>query len=347
MRATPIKRAHNSRRRGVAWCGVCLCVCALQSCDCDNGCPRCSVEFSLRVKNEGDEVLLVTARELHSNNDYDVAPVLSADSRQQHSANSDIVIVKLGKNQEISLTATAKKGIGKEHSKWSAATRGQTTPMPCTLNQQTTAAVGPLTLRLWLFVSVLRSPSCVATFQYWPLISLHPSLNAQLDAEQKARFVECCPTKVYGLNADSRQVEVEDASKCMYCMEASTHTHNNTHTRATRHGTARTAHATRYAPLTSLCVRRVPLLGAVMCNGCRCCRCVCVAQCVKRADKYGLSDAVSVQMDQQRFVFSVETNGSLAPEQIVLMAIDELQRKLQGIATEINSTVKKEEKGLY
>lgn len=91
----------------------------VQGCDCDNGCPKCSVEFSLRVKNEGDEVMLVTARELHSNNEYDVAPVLSADSgRQAGAANSDIVIVKLGKNQEISLTATAKKGIGKEHSKW-------------------------------------------------------------------------------------------------------------------------------------------------------------------------------------------------------------------------------------
>ena len=94
----------------------------VQGCDCDNGCPKCSVEFSLRVKNEGDEVMLVTARELHSNNDYDVAPVLSQDSRQPHAANSDIVIVKLGKNQELSLTATAKKGIGKEHSKWSTST---------------------------------------------------------------------------------------------------------------------------------------------------------------------------------------------------------------------------------
>ena len=64
-----------------------------------------------------------------------------------------------------------------------------------------------------------RSPSCVATFQYWPLISLHPALNQQLDSEQKQRFVECCPTKVYGYNVDSRQVEVEDASKCMFCME--------------------------------------------------------------------------------------------------------------------------------
>ena len=78
---------------------------------------------------------------------------------------------------------------------------------------------------------LLRSPSCVATFQYWPLITLHPSLNQQLDSEQKQRFVDCCPTKVYGYNVDSRQVEVEDASKCMFCMEVTTSSntaHNTT-----------------------------------------------------------------------------------------------------------------------
>ena len=177
-------------------------------------------------------------------------------------------------------------------------------------------------------VALLRSPSCVATFQYWPLISLEPSLNQQLDSEQKQRFVECCPTKVYGYNVDSRQVEVEDASKCMFCMEVRAHTRTHTHTA--------TATVTPQPLLTDVVC--LPSLWLAVCSP---------AQCVKRADKYGLSDAVSVAMDQQRFVFSVETNGSLAPEQIVLMAVEELQRKLQGIATEINTTVKKDEKGLY
>ena len=74
------------------------------------------MEFTLRVKNEGDDVMLVTARELHSDNDHEVAPVLSQSVAD--GINSDIVLVKLGKNQELSLRATAKKGIGKEHSKW-------------------------------------------------------------------------------------------------------------------------------------------------------------------------------------------------------------------------------------
>ena len=116
-----------------------------------------------------------------------------------------------------------------------------------------------------------------------------------------------------------------------------THTHSTLHTRAQRS----TAHSACWmAP-------RPPSDSGRFLAYCRLVSCCCVWQCVKRADKYGLSDAVSVQMDQQRFVFSVETNGSLAPEQIVMMALEELQRKLQGIATEINTTVKKDEKGLY
>ena len=128
----------------------------------------------------------------------------------------------------------------------------------------------------------------MATFQYNPLISLGPQLNASLSVEQKQRFVEVCPTKVYAYVAESRSVEVEDATKCMYCME-----------------------------------------------------------CVKRADKWGVGDAVSVQMEQTRFIFSVESNGSLAPEQIVLMAIEELSKKLSTLNTEINTTVTKKEEKLY
>lgn len=33
--------------------------------------------------------------------------------------NQEVVLVKLGKNQELKFQAKAKKGIGKEHSKWS------------------------------------------------------------------------------------------------------------------------------------------------------------------------------------------------------------------------------------
>ena len=206
------------------------------------------MELSLRVRNSSDDVMLVTARELHSDNPHEVQPVLgdSAAVGSDPAVNREVVIVKLGKNQELRLRATARKGIGKEHSKW--------------------------------------SPSCVATFQYSPIISLQPQLNAQLTPEQKRAFVDSCPTKVYAYLPDSRSVEVEDAGKCMYCMD-----------------------------------------------------------CVRRAEKLGLHDAVSVQADQARFIFSVETNGSLAPEQIVLCAIEELQSKLTQLSTEISTSVRQQQ----
>lgn len=60
--------------------------------------------------------------------------------------------------QRIQLTAVAKKGIAKEHAKW--------------------------------------SPVAVATFKYEPLIEINADVESQLSPEQKADFVEICPAKV-------------------------------------------------------------------------------------------------------------------------------------------------------
>jgi DNA-directed RNA polymerase II subunit RPB3 len=114
-------------------------------------------------------------------NALDVRPVLFDESSIPNEVNREIVLVKLGKNQELKFHAKAKKGIGKEHSKW--------------------------------------SPVAVATFQYDPSIRLNDAEMNKLDESQKKAFVESCPTKVYGYDEHSRTVAVEDASKCMYCQE--------------------------------------------------------------------------------------------------------------------------------
>lgn len=58
----------------------------------------------------------------------------------------------------MQLTAVAKKGIAKEHAKW--------------------------------------SPVAVATYKYEPVIDINEEVERQLTADQKAEFVEVCPAKV-------------------------------------------------------------------------------------------------------------------------------------------------------
>lgn len=58
----------------------------------------------------------------------------------------------------MQLTAVAKKGIAKEHAKW--------------------------------------SPVAVATFKFEPVIEINEEREALLSPDQKAEFVEICPAKV-------------------------------------------------------------------------------------------------------------------------------------------------------
>lgn len=85
-----------------------------RDCNCTQYCPNCSVELLLHVRCTGDQTRDVTSEELISNHDQ-VKPV-------QQSGESGILIVKLRKGQEIKLRCIAKKGVGKEHAKWSPVT---------------------------------------------------------------------------------------------------------------------------------------------------------------------------------------------------------------------------------
>ncbi|KAL1915788.1 uncharacterized protein VTP21DRAFT_6547 [Calcarisporiella thermophila] len=87
-----------------------------RECMCSQYCQNCSVELTLHVMCNEDRTRAVTSRDLMSS-DRTVQPV-GSDSPDS----PGVLIVKLRKGQEIKLKCIARKGVAKEHAKWSPVT---------------------------------------------------------------------------------------------------------------------------------------------------------------------------------------------------------------------------------
>ncbi|KAL6063444.1 DNA-directed RNA polymerase II subunit RPB3 [Balamuthia mandrillaris] len=156
-----------------------------RDCTCVDRCPSCSVEFTLNVACRDRPECDVTSNDLRSQH-VGVVPVdyMNQDTEMMEGAErgeNGILIVKLRKGQEIKLRAIAKKGVGKEHAKW--------------------------------------SPTCGVTYQFEPDIRINQSRMEELDEESKEEWVGSCPTKVYAYNEETGQVTVENPLNCTYCDE--------------------------------------------------------------------------------------------------------------------------------
>lgn len=148
-----------------------------RDCPCDDHCDMCASVFTLEVV-ASDGPREVTSRDLKMSGSDGVIPVDW--TTQDEDA---ILLVKLGKGQAVSLRAIAKKGIGKEHAKW--------------------------------------SPVTACTFQYDPRITVDADLIRSLDwnSEKMQRVVSSCPTNVFKHDERSNRIVVADARKCVYCDE--------------------------------------------------------------------------------------------------------------------------------
>ncbi|KAK4477017.1 hypothetical protein RD792_016219 [Penstemon davidsonii] len=146
------------------------------ACDGDGQCEFCSVEFHLRAKCINDQTLEVASKDLISS-DHTVIPVDYPDSATGEE-NKGIIIVKLRRGQELMLRAIARKGIGKDHAKW--------------------------------------SPAATVTFMYEPEIYINEELMETLTLDQKKEFVDSCPTKVFAIDPLTDQVVVNDAEAYTY-----------------------------------------------------------------------------------------------------------------------------------
>lgn len=159
-------------------------------CDCEDYCAKCSAVFTLdvtweekargRPEHMRDSPVHITSADLVGS-DPRLRPVHFAPSDQNSDISQDqgVIIAKLAKGQKMQLTAVAKKGIAKEHAKW--------------------------------------SPVAVATYKYEPVIDINEEVERQLTADQKAEFVEVCPAKVYDLHEVTGTVYVKHRDMCMYC----------------------------------------------------------------------------------------------------------------------------------
>lgn len=77
---------------------------------------------------------------------------------QDESQDDGVAIVKMGPGQRLKLKAIARLGIAKEHAKW--------------------------------------SPVAVATYRFWPIITINNEQVATLTMEQKQELVDVCPDRI-------------------------------------------------------------------------------------------------------------------------------------------------------
>lgn len=202
-----------------------------------------SVKFNLRVKNDGTEPIEVTSQHLKQDDDNETEDQKSVKPVVYSNIHGDprhVLIMKLAANQELDLECIAQKGQGKLHSKW--------------------------------------SPASLCNMQYEPTIELNSTKLAYLSSTQKKQFVESCPKKVFGYNAKSGQVDIENASACIFCEE-----------------------------------------------------------CTKTAQEFQAPELVKIGYSKNRFLFTVESNGSLKPDEIIDSALSQLQLKLETVEDAMKS----------
>ena len=207
-----------------------------QCVDCDGlKCLKCQVHFKLFAQCQ-DSVMEVNTRHIQPTNiESSVRPVQYMDEQGQESEDP-ILLMKLSKNQQLDMELVAKKGTGKIHAKWSPVAT-------CQMRKEPT---------VWIDSD---------------------KINKDLTEEKRREFVGTCPRKVYKFNEVRKAVEIEDADKCILCIE-----------------------------------------------------------CVRFAQAQGLERAVRIGERDEKFVFTVESTGVLAPEDIVRRALDILMQKLHTLS---------------
>lgn len=153
------------------------------------GCPFCTVKFTLDVENTQDAVRHVTHFDIQPdftddahNQDIEKQPVpvprLQDGDDENEKNRKGIVLVKLKRNQSIKMTMTANKSIGKAHSKY--------------------------------------NPCGTAVFKYEPVVRLNRDIERDMTLNQKVDLCRVCPRKVFDID-DGNNLQVVEEKACIFC----------------------------------------------------------------------------------------------------------------------------------
>lgn len=89
-----------------------------RDCTCDQYCEKCSVILTLDARNNSDETLTLYTRDLQVTSQSDAASSIGRPVINDPEGKG-ILLCKLRRNQALRVKCIAKKGISKEHAKWS------------------------------------------------------------------------------------------------------------------------------------------------------------------------------------------------------------------------------------
>lgn len=196
------------------------------------------MSFKLHAICSDRDQMEVNTRHIQALTDTSIVPVQYVDSQGREE--DPILIMKLSKNQQLDMNLIARKGTGKIHAKW--------------------------------------SPVATCQMRKEPIVEIdQDKINRDLDVTKRKEFVATCPRNVYRFNELRNAVEIEDADKCILCIE-----------------------------------------------------------CVRFAQANNLERAVKIAERDEKFIFTVESTGVLAPEDIVSRAMTILSHKLKSLSDSMN-----------
>eukprot|EP01033_Poteriospumella_lacustris_P000774 gene774-549_t len=155
-------------------------------------CTKCTAILTLDVDYEtlaaselaGDDekpAIAITSRHLVCHHEFLEVVHFSNRDEEMRSYDKGIVLMKIGPGQRIKLTAFAKKGIGKEHAKW--------------------------------------SPVGTVALKFDPIVKLNIDILDQYSEEQRRALVNCCPQNVFEYDDAYENVRIARAVDCIFCKE--------------------------------------------------------------------------------------------------------------------------------